>query len=375
MISNGASPEPGAQPGDRILIVDDEARVRRSLSRMLETAGYDCASADSVQEARQLLNEREFELVICDMRMPEESGMALIEEIEAADKETAMLMATGVDDPSIAQAVTRHGVQGYLVKPFSRNELLINVDSAIEQARSRHEELRESERLRREADARAESVRHAMVDVAEQEKMIDEQRTQMLIRLSDAVGRRDLETGGHIRRIGEYSALLGKTAGLPSSEVQQIRLAAPMHDVGKIAIPDAILLKPGALDPEEREVMERHAKIGYDVLADSGSPLLDVAAEIALSHHEWMDGNGYPRGLAGEEIPLVGRLVAVVDVFDALVSERPYRPPMPLEVAIEVMHEESGNHLDSRLVDLFLDLVDRASVPSATVPPDGTPVS
>jgi len=366
---NGTVPDSSPIPSERVLIVDDEARVRRTLARMLEGAGYDCATADSVQEARQLLNEREFELVICDMRMPDESGMALVEEVEANPKDIAMLIATAVDDPAIAQAVARHGVQGYLVKPFTKNELLINVDGAIQQARRQDEQQRESVRLRQEADARAESVREAMVDVAQQERMVDQQRVQMLVGLSEAVGRRDIETGSHIRRIGEYSALLAKASGFSKGEIEQIHRAAPMHDVGKVAIPDAILLKPGALDPDEREVMQRHAQIGHDILSGSGSSLLDLAAEIALTHHEWINGDGYPRGLKGDDIPICGRLVAVVDVFDALVSARPYRPAMPLEVAIEVMQEEAGTHLDPKLVDLFLDLIAKASVPASGATP------
>lgn len=201
-------------------------------------------------------------------------------------------------------------------------------------------------------------MRGALVDVAERERLIDRQRVEMLRRLSEAVGRRDLETGAHIRRIGRHAALLAGTHGLDEETVRAIGLAAPMHDVGKVAIPDSILLKPGELSAGERQVMQRHAQIGHDILAYSGSPLLDLAGEIALTHHERFDGKGYPAGLPGEKIPLAGRIVALADVFDALVSDRPYRERLPLERALEIMQEGRGTHFDPILLDCFMENLD-----------------
>jgi putative two-component system response regulator len=196
------------------------------------------------------------------------------------------------------------------------------------------------------------------MDVAERERLIDSQRAEMLRRLSEVVGQRDLETGAHIRRIGRHAALLARAHGLKEEAVRDIDLAAPMHDVGKVAIPDSILLKPGKLSPGEREVMQRHAQIGHDILAYSGSPLLDLAGEIALTHHERFDGNGYPAGLSGEKIPLAGRIVAIADVFDALTSDRPYRARLPLERALEIMREGGGTHFNPALLDCFMENLD-----------------
>lgn len=342
--------------GERILVVDDEAPARRVFSRALVADGYECATAESVPRARELLDGDRYDLIICDLNMPGESGMTLLEEVNRSHREVAVLMATGEDDPAIAHAASERGADGYMVKPFSRNELLIHVDCALEQSRRRR--LRLDNGSRREARERATEVREALVDVAERERLIDSQRAEMLRRLSEAVGQRDLETGAHIRRIGSYSALLARVFGLDEAAVRAIDLAAPMHDVGKVAIPDSILLKPGKLSPGERAVMRRHAQIGHDILANSGSPLLDLAAEIALTHHERVDGKGYPARLHGEQIPLAGRIVAIADVFDALTSDRPYKARLPLERALEIMREGRGTHFDPVLLDCFIEHLD-----------------
>jgi putative two-component system response regulator len=342
--------------GERILVVDDEAPARRVFSRALVADGYECATAESVPRARGLLDTDRYDLIICDLNMPGESGMTLLEELDRSHCEVAVLMATGEDDPAIAHAASERGADGYMVKPFSRNELLIHVDCALEQARRRR--LRLDNGSEQEVQERATEVREALVDVAERERLIDSQRAEMLRRLSEAVGQRDLETGAHIRRIGSYSALLARLLGLNEEAVRAIDLAAPMHDVGKVAIPDSILLKPGKLSPGEREVMQRHAQIGHDILANSGSPLLDLAAEIALTHHERVDGKGYPARLLGEQIPLAGRIVAIADVFDALTSDRPYRERLPLERALEIMRDGRGTHFDPVLLDCFIEHLD-----------------
>jgi putative two-component system response regulator len=340
---------------ERVLIVDDEAPVRRTLVRALTEAGYLCEEAGDVREARRRLESGPHDLLICDLNMPGESGMTLLEQLERSHSEVAVLMATGEDDPTIAHAASERGADGYLIKPFSRNELLIHVDAALKQARRRTQRPQPSEGSMREAHQRASDVRSALLDVAERDRLIDRQRAEMLRRLSEAVGQRDLETGAHIRRIGRYSVLLARTYGLDEEMVRSIGLAAPMHDVGKVAIPDAVLLKPGSLTAAERGVMQRHAQIGHDILAHSGSRLLDLAAEIALSHHERFDGDGYPAGVAGEQIPLCGRIVAVADVFDALLSDRPYRAHLELDEALEVMQEGRGTHFDPGLLDCFLE--------------------
>lgn len=196
------------------------------------------------------------------------------------------------------------------------------------------------------------------VDVSEQKRHEDElarSREETIHRLARAMETRDRDTGGHIERIGAWAAMIGGRVGLPRGQVEGLRVASPMHDVGKIGISDQVLRKPGPLTVEERAEMERHVDIGHRILAGSGVGVLDLAAEIALTHHEWFDGTGYPRGLRGQEIPLSGRIVAVADVFDALTSDRVYRPAMPVHEAIELMRSERGTHFDPEVLDVLLD--------------------
>ncbi len=198
---------------------------------------------------------------------------------------------------------------------------------------------------------------------------------EMVRRLARAVEYRDDDTGAHVHRVSRYSAMLAPLAGLAAEQSELIRHASPLHDVGKVAIPDAILLKPGRLTDEERAVMQTHAQVGYDLLKDSGAAVLQTAATIALTHHEKYDGSGYPRGLAGEDIPIEGRIVAILDVYDALSSNRVYRPAFPKAVVEEMMRADSGTHFDPRLLDLFLDSVvriDSVPPPVAGAEQDGT---
>jgi putative two-component system response regulator len=231
------------------------------------------------------------------------------------------------------------------------NELLINVDSALHH----HGWHGGSEDGASAEEQRVAEVRGALIRLDTEAHLSNHQAVELLWPLSEAVGRRDLETGGHIRRIGESSALLAEECGLSEADVEGIRLAAPMHDVGKVAVPDSVLLKPGPLDEHERELVERHAEIGHDILARSTSRVLKLAAEIALTHHERIDGTGYPRGLSGEDVPIAGRIVAVADVYDALTNDRPYRGALSSDQAVEIMRAERGTHFDPGLLDLFLE--------------------
>ena len=335
----------------RILIVDDEAAVRRTVARALRQSGYESEEAADVAEARAMLDSG-FDLVICDLHMPGENGLVLVEHVESDYPNTGVLMATGEDSPEVAHAASVHGASGYLVKPFTNNQLRINVEYALA------EQARRSPEAGPEVERRVSEVRSALLGTGEEEALIDEERIAILERFCEAVGRRDLETGAHIRRIGALSAMLAELAGAAEEDVERIRAAAPMHDVGKVAVPDAILLKPGKLEPDERAVMERHAQMGHDILAGSNSALLNLAARIALTHHERFDGAGYPQGLRGEGIPLAGRLVAIADVFDALTTDRPYRGAMSLDEALEIMKAGRGTHFDPELFDIFMENLD-----------------
>jgi putative two-component system response regulator len=312
--------------GERILLIDDETQMRRALCRTLAVSGYRCEQASSANEGRALLESDTFDLVICDLRVSGE-GLALLEEIERRHDDTTLLMVSG--DPSMAHLAGASGVSAYMIKPFSDNELRTNVALA----------LGHNERKRR---------RRAEGDLLGHE-------AEMLERLNEVIASRDLKTGIHTRAVGRLAALLAEACGLDEELVRRIRIAAPMHDIGKIAMPDVILMKPSPLTGAERSFMERHAQMGHDLLAGTGSPVLDLAAEIALTHHEHFDGSGYPRGIAGDRIPLVGRIVAIADVFDALISDRPYRVALSERDALEEMAAQRGARFDPSLLDLFTD--------------------
>ena len=251
-------------------------------------------------------------------------------------------MVTAVDDRKTAILTLELGAYGYVIKPFDKNEILINVANALERrdiSRLSHEIRTESDGARQKADNRGPKTRRRV-------------RSPPHFRHRPAYD----ESPAHIRRMGLYSAALLKAyLGWEAKEVDNIRIAAPIHDVGKLGIPDSIVLKPGKLTPEEFEVMKKHAEIGARILDGSNFDVVKVAREIALSHHERWDGSGYPHGLGGEAIPESARIVAVADVYDSLVSDRVYRPAFPENEALAMIEEEKGRHFDPKILECFFD--------------------
>jgi putative two-component system response regulator len=308
----------------RILVMDDQLEVHRILNRALGER-YSYVFAGSVEEAHESLGAAPFHLVICDIQSSEEFGLSLVEEIARAYPETAIVLITRVDDPELAEQAFELGASGYLAKPFRTRQLLIAMMDAL-----------------RQRDIGVERRLHAS-------------RQETVERLARAVEMHDEETGKHVKRMGSIAAFLGNRLGLDRDRVLLLRAAAPMHDVGKIATPEDILQKPGPLTSKERKQMERHTTVGHQILADSDSCLLQMGARIALTHHERWDGSGYPLGLCGEEIPFEGRIVAVVDVFDALLSDRCYWPAMSVDAVAATMREGRGTQFDPRVVDVLLD--------------------
>ncbi len=344
----------GAGTGE-ILVVDDDEQIRVLLAAILESGGHSCTLAAGTEEARGLLRGRGFDLLLCDIQMPDGSGIDLVRHVAGEHPETATVMVTGLDDREIAQVALELGAYGYLIKPFRPNELLINVANALRRRKlelesGHYRSLLEQTVLERTAD-----LRETVAKLERSELELRSSREETIHRLARAVEFRDSETGLHIAQMAQYCELLARGMGLDAGRCELIRVASPLHDVGKIGIPDEILLKPGELTEEEREVMKRHTEIGYRVLAGSGSELLELAATIALTHHERVDGSGYPRGLAGPEIPLEGRIAAVADVFAALTSDRRYRSALPFEEALEVVRAGRGSQFDAEVVDVLLE--------------------
>ncbi len=338
----------------RILAVDDRPEVLRMVDRALRE-WYECELATSVAEAREKLGQGSFELALCDIQMPGESGLVLIEEICRDHPQTAVVLVTGIDDPDVAEHAFRLGAHGYLVKPFWPGQLRITAANAL---RQRQFELAEQNRhaaLLGSAEEQTEALRHELIEA--QRRAIDNLRAshqETVERLALAIEMHDAETGRHINRMASIVAFLGAELGLDHHQVLLLRAAAPLHDIGKIGMPDEILHKEGPLSSEERAEMERHTTIGHQILADSESGLLRMGASIALTHHEHFDGSGYPQGLSDGHIPLAGRIAAVADVFDALLSDRSYRPALPVDKAVDVMRQGRGTHFDPQIVDILL---------------------
>jgi putative two-component system response regulator len=331
------------------------------IARMVTSGGeWECETAADAAEARMLLARRGFALVICDVNMPGESGTDLTRWIREHHPDVAVLMATGIDDPQLAQSVLELGAYGYLVKPFKRHEVQINVANALGRRRLELENRDHRALLEQRVEARTQELRRS--------------REETIRRLSLAIEFRSRETGEHVERIGNGAALIARRLRLNPGRCELIRLAAPLHDVGKIGISDEILLKPEPLTAAERERMENHAEIGYRLLTGSGSDLLETAATIAWTHHERWDGIGYPRRLAGEAIPIEGRITAVMDVFDALTHDRVYRPAMTMDRALETIRAGRERHFDPAIVDAFLASLDELLALDRTGRPNATPV-
>jgi putative two-component system response regulator len=342
-----------ASADGRVLVVDDEEQIRSLLARLLRGHGHDCATAGSPAEARRLLSAESFALVLSDVNMPGESGLDFAHEVLTDYPDTAVVMVTGADDRRHAETALANGAYGYMLKPFKPNELVINVANALRRRALEIENREHRSRLEQTVLERTATLRDTITQLESSESELRRLREETIRRLSWAAEFRSNETGQHIIRMSLYCTLLGRLAGLDAERTEMIRIASPMHDVGKIGIPDRILLKPGSLTPEERAVMEAHAEMGYRILAGSGVELLDLAAELALTHHERIDGCGYPHRLQGDAIPLEGRIAAIADVFDALTSDRVYRQAYRPDEARETMLAGRGTQFDAELLDLF----------------------
>ena len=340
-----------------ILVVDDEQLIRESLVRLVQTRGYRCIGAKDALEARARLADEDFDLVLCDIQMPGPSGLELLRQIAEELPHTASVMVTGIDDPEVAREALELGAFGYVVKPFRPNEIFIQIMNALrrldleEDARRQHPEVA-SKVLERNV-----SLRRA-IQQFEEHGTSDLPWYETIDRLSDALALRDEETGRHIERVGLICEVLAGDLAVDPWTAEEIGRASMLHDVGKLGISDSILQRPGQLDTQEREIIKRHAEMGHQILSGSSAPLLELAATIALCHHERWDGSGYPRGLKGEEIPIAGRVTAVADVFDALTSDRVYRRAMPVDVAQEEIRRGSGTQFDPSVVDSFFRKLD-----------------
>ena len=328
-----------------ILIVDDLAIVRLSLQRILAKAGYRVRDAEDVPSALAVLNEDAIDLVLCDIQMPGASGLDLVKAIQPRIPDTSVIMVSSMEDAETAIECLQQGAFGYVLKPYQPREILVQVNGAL-----RRRMLEIAFRDREAQLARK---------VREQTLELRDSREEIALRLISASEHRDHETGMHVRRIGLYAAEMARLLGWDEQGVDTIQSAAPMHDIGKIGVPDAILQKPGALTEEEWVIMKRHTTMGATILKGSAVPFIQMGARIAMGHHEKWDGTGYPRGLKGEAINLEARVTALVDVYDALINRRHYKEAWPEDRVVELLRKGGGVHFDPRLAQLFLANLDR----------------
>lgn len=343
-----------AQRTAELLIVDDNEALRRWAERVLQNGGYTCDGAGGAADARKRLEDGDYSLALLDVNMPGESGMELLARIRSSHPETAVMMITGEDDPKLAMTAIEHGAYGYMVKPLRSGELLINVANALHRRRREQESRRLMQTLEDTVDDRSEKLAAALEDLRLSENKVSFAQAETILRLARIVEFRDDETGHHVQRMSSYCEILAQQIGLPEHHCELLRLSSQLHDVGKVAIHDSILCKPGKLTANEQEEMETHAEIGYEMLSGSTWEVVQMGAVVARTHHEHWDGSGYPRGLTGEEIPREGRIAAVADVFDALTSDRVYRAAFPARLAVEKMQAERATHFDPELLDAFM---------------------
>lgn len=326
-----------------ILVVDDELANIRLLEKILATKGFrNVTCTQDPTEVLSLFQQHNSDLILLDLDMPVLDGYGVLDELNVltGNNPPPILVLTAQHMQEYRQRALDSGAKDYVTKPFDANELLSRVRNLLE-VRIAHNFMQHQNEILEQK-------------VQERTKAIHDTRLQVVRRLGRAAEYRDNETGLHIIRMSKMAVVIARAAGMDEEQCDLLLNAAPMHDIGKIGIPDNILLKPGKFESDEWAIMQTHAQIGADILSGDDSELMIMAHDIALSHHEKWNGKGYPNALEGEAIPLTGRITAVADVFDALTSVRPYKKEWSIEKAVDLIKEESGQHFDPRLVELFL---------------------
>ncbi len=331
----------------RILVVDDDEANVELLRKVLEPQGYtNLRTTTDPLEAPQIYEEFEPDIVLLDLRMPEMDGfelMAVLKERTPEGVYVPILVLTSDSSQDAKRRALAGGAKDFLAKPLSPAEVRLRVQNLLE-----------TRFLHRALEAHNRSLEDR---VRERTRELEAARLEILYRLARAAEYRDDETGEHTRRVGRASGQIAEALGLPRHEVELIEMVSPLHDVGKIGIPDRILISPGRLSEKDFELMKTHTIIGWELLRGSGFPLLDTAALIARSHHEHWNGSGYPDGLVGNEIPLVGRIVSLADAFDALTNSRPYKRAWSQAEAVAEIEANRGEQFDPEVVDAFMTVI------------------
>lgn len=337
-----------ATGADRILVVDDEDAIREVIVSMLTNAGYEVKQASSGIGALSLLEGGEqFELLLSDLMMPELDGIGLLEKTKERYPNMTVVMVTAVHDISVALSSIRNGAYDYMLKPFEREQLLAVVRRALENRRLKAENRAYQTNLESLVAARTEQLRRAMED-------LEHSYDITLEALGNALDLKDAETEGHSKRVTAFTIAMAHAMGIKVEQIRIIARGAFLHDIGKMAVPDAILRKPGPLTPAEMAIMREHCYRGYEMLRRI--PYLREASEIVYAHQEFYDGSGYPRGLKGDQIPLGARIFSIADTLDAITSDRPYRAAKSFQAAKEEIVAWSGRQFDPEVVKVFQDI-------------------
>lgn len=337
----------------KILIVDDEKSVREVVSRKLTKLGYDCVTASDGRAALDLAKKDKYDVVLTDINMPRLDGVGLLSELRKMDETISVIMVTGIMDMDTAIHSLKEGAYDFINKPIESEKLAVSVANALEKTKLLRENIEYQNNLELMVEQRTR-------EVEEKSQRLRSFFVETTMALVSAIEAKDKYTEGHSRRVAEYAKRLAARVGLSEYEAERIYVAGVLHDIGKIGVPDIILHKPGFFDDDEREIMQRHPIQSADILAKIAD-FKDIM-DIVLSHHERFDGKGYPYRMSGESIPMGARILSVADAFDAMTSQRPYRPSLTLQDAIGEIKKERGGQFDPGVADEFLAMIDSGEI-------------